>query len=234
MTAADFTAGKTTVLFDLFHTLTSLESAASGGPLTSELLGVGRDEWNAQLLEKSRDRLTGAEKDPYIIIEKMAHAINPDIPMSVINEATRNRIKRFERTLINIPAATLCTLRTLKIMDKKIGLISNADVSEVYGWQKSPLKDCFDSVVFSCQVGLVKPEKEIYEYALKELNERPENTVFIGDGGSRELWGAKQAGLATIMITGVINELWPDQIEPRRLYADYVIEHIEELIQSKE
>ncbi len=233
-TVAEFVARKKTVLFDLFHTLTSLESAASGGPSTSECLGVGRDEWNTQLMEKSRDRLTGVEKDPYIIIKKMAHAINSDIPMDIINKAVQNRIRRFEEALVNIPAQTIQTLKLLKSKGKKIGLISNADVSEARGWQKSPLKDYFDSVVFSCDVGLAKPDKEIYEYSLRELNERPEDAVFIGDGGSKELLGAKQAGLATIMITGVIKELWPDQIEPRRVYADYVIEHIEELIQSKE
>jgi putative hydrolase of the HAD superfamily len=58
----------------------------------------------------------------------------------------------------------------------------------------------------------------------------PEDSVFIGDGGSNELYGAKQIGLSTIMITGLIKEIWPDKIEAIKTYADYVIENIDELI----
>ncbi len=227
---SDFVLMKNTLLFDLFHTLTSLESAWSVGPSTSELLGVGKEAWNEQLLEKSKERLTGQENDPFIIIKKMAHAINPDIPVDLIKKAAQSRISRFEGALINIPENNINTLKTLKSMNKKIGLISNADVTEKSGWKKSPIAKYFDSVVFSCDAGLVKPGREIFEYSLKELNAKPEDAVFIGDGGSNELYGAKQAGLSTIMITGIIKEIWPDKIESGKKYADYVIENLDELI----
>jgi len=51
---------KKAVIFDLFHTLTSLESTLGPGRrTTSEMLGVSREDWNDQLLRKSRDRLVG-------------------------------------------------------------------------------------------------------------------------------------------------------------------------------
>lgn len=229
-TVSKFILNKKTILFDLFHTLTALESTWSNGPMTSEILGFGKEEWNEQLLEKSKERLTGKNKDPFSIIKNMAQAINPNISIELIQKATQNRLLRFEEALINIPKNTINTLEKLKLMNKKIGLISNADVSEVYGWEKSPIKKYFDSVVFSCIVGLVKPDKEIYEYSLNELNEKPENSVFIGDGGSNELQGAKEVGLSTIMITGIIKEIWPEKIESRKAYSDYVIENINELV----
>ena len=40
---------KQAVLFDLFHTLTALESTWLAGPTTSEMLGISREEWNDQL-----------------------------------------------------------------------------------------------------------------------------------------------------------------------------------------
>ncbi len=227
----EFVSMKKAVIFDLFHTLTALESTWSNGPMTSEILGVSKEDWNEQLLEKSRERLTGQEKNPFVIIKTMAHAINPDIPIERIQKALQNRISRFEGAIVNVPKNTTDTLKILKSSDKKIGLISNADIFEISGWKKSPIKDYFDSVVFSYDVGLVKPDKEIYEYCLKELNEKPENAVFVGDGGSNELYGAKQAGMSTIFITGIIKEIWPEKIESRKAYADYVIENIEELIQ---
>jgi len=51
---------KRAVIFDLFHTLTSLESTwGDNRPTTSMILGVSKEAWNEQLLERSRERLTG-------------------------------------------------------------------------------------------------------------------------------------------------------------------------------
>ncbi len=233
-TILEFIAEKRTILFDLFHTLTSLESVRSGGLSTSEYLGISKQSWSEQLLEKSMERLIGALKDPFVIIKGMVHAINPDIPDQIIQNATQNRIERFKNALLAVPESTIRTLQTLKSMHKKIGLISNADVSEVYYWKESPLRLFFDSVVFSCEAGLAKPDPKIYEYSLRQLQERPENAVFVGDGGSDELCGAKQVGLSTVMITGIIEQLWPERIEPRKKHADYIIKNIDELINEKE
>ncbi|MDD2890611.1 MAG: HAD family hydrolase [bacterium] len=227
-TVKDFVSSKRAVLFDLFHTLTSLES--KWGQYTSDFLGIDREVWTRELTEKSRYRLSGEEKDPFTLVKRLAHSIDPNIPLDLIQKATNNRLKRFENALINIPDNTKYTLKKLKEMNKIIGLISNADVSEMAGWSKSSIVPYFDKVIFSCDIGFVKPEKEIYEYAFKELNIKPEESVFIGDGGSNELYGAKQVGLSTIMITGIMKELWPDRIDSIKVNADYVIENINELV----
>ena len=39
----------------------------------------------------------------------------------------------------------------------------------------------FDVLVWSCQVGVVKPDPAIYRYALKQLQTQPEETLFIDD-----------------------------------------------------
>jgi len=221
---------KEAILFDLFHTLTALESTWSNGPMTSEMLGVDRKDWNEQVLEKSRERLAGKVKDPLVIIRNMAHAIDKTISEEVVQSAVNNRIKRFEGALINIPKETTRVLKTLKKMNKKIGLVSNADISEIVAWDKSPIAHLFDSVIFSCEVGCVKPEPEIYNICIKELGVKTNQCLFVGDGGSRELEGAKNLGITTIMITGIISELWPDKIAERRPHADYVIEQLTELI----
>ena len=198
---------KEAIIFDLFHTLTALESTGSSAPVTFEILGVSVEEWNEQLLERSRERLVGKEKDPFTIIEKMAHAIDPTISREIIENATRNRISRFEGALVNIPPENTNILRELKDKGMRLGLISNADVTEVAAWDKSPISSIFESAIFSCHVGFAKPEKEIYEICLRELQVTPEDSIFIGDGGSDELQGARNAGMTTVMITGVIKEI---------------------------
>lgn len=70
--------------------------------------------------------------------------------------------------------------------------ILNLSVGE---WEQSPLFKYFNDAIFSCNVGLLKPDKQIYELALQRLNVSPEECLFVGDGGSNELCGAKSAGL---------------------------------------
>ncbi len=223
--------GKQAVVFDLFHTLTSLESTwGDGRPFTHQMLGVSKEAWHEQLLERSRDRLVGRERDPIQIVAAMAHAIDPAIRPESIRAAVANRIERFAAALTNVPQETIAVLEALKARGQKLGLISNADVMEVAAWHRSPIAPVFGAAVFSCEVGCVKPEPEIYRLCLDRLGVRPAQCVFVGDGGSRELEGARALGLTTVMITGIIREIWPEKIEERERHADFVIERLSELL----
>ena len=56
----------------------------------------------------------------------------------------------------------------------------------------------FDEVILSFEVGMKKPDACIYEEALRRLGIMPDECVFVGDGGSRELEGAKSAGIKAV------------------------------------
>lgn len=221
------------IIFDLFHTLTSLESTSAPGRSTKDILGVSRKDWNNQLLLYSDERLRGRISDPFEIISKNAHAINPDITEKVIREAANNRINRFKFSLEHIEPTTIDVLERLRNLGKLLGLISNADVGEIIGWDSSPLKEYFRSVIFSCRVGYIKPEKEIYEICLSELGVLPGEAIFVGDGGSTELRGAKELGMTTVLTTQVIKNIWPEKIDERRKYADYEIDELKGLFELK-
>jgi putative hydrolase of the HAD superfamily len=229
---ADMIATKTGAVFDLFHTLTTVAGSWGRGerPLTSEMLGVDRAAWREQLLQHSRGRLVGEVSDPVEIIRQVARAIDPTIPDDVIAATAANRIKRFETTITQIPDETITILQTLRGSGKALGLLSNADVMEMAAWDRSPLAGCFDAAVFSCEVGLVKPEVAIYELCLERLGVEASEAVFVGDGGSGELQGARAAGMTTVMMTGVIQQMWPEKIAPQRQHADFVIEDLSELV----
>jgi len=228
----DIVNNKNIILFDLFQTLVSLNTPEIKSIATFEILGITKEEWENELFEGSRERLTGKIKEPFHIIKSIAHAINPDIQSDLITKTTNNRLIKFKKALMNVDIITIDTLKALKLKNKKIGLISNADFTEMSGWDESPLKNLFDSVIFSCNVGFAKPDKEIYEICLKKLGGCNKDVVFVGDGASHELYGAKQIGLTTIMITGFIKDIFTEkEIESRKINADYLIENINELIE---
>lgn len=231
MLTKDQIALKTTFIFDFFHTLTLEESKWGNYPWTSDYLGIDKHVWGEYLHNHSIDRLTGKIKNSYDIVKQLVMMIDPSIPDEKIRYVADFRVKRFANSVINIPEYVINTLSALRNKGKKIGLISNADCTELFEWKNSPIAHMFHSTIHSFDVGLVKPDKKIYELSLKELQSLPEETVFIGDGGCRELEGAKQCGIATIMVEGIVKEFLPEeQLIERRRYADFTVQFTNEII----
>jgi len=66
--------------------------------------------------------------------------------------------------------------------------------------EKFNLNNYFEEIVSSGYFGIAKPNKEIYLEVLKELNEKPENCVFIDDKPIN-LTPANDIGIKTILFT---------------------------------
>jgi putative hydrolase of the HAD superfamily len=218
------------VIFDLFHTLTGLESEWSDLPVTSDFLGIDRRAWDRLLRESSRQRLTGEQSDPFLIVRGLADQIDPTIADEKIREAVEIRMRRFRHSLQRIPQTNVDALKRLRKAGLRLGLISNADKMEVAAWSDSPLAGLFDVEVFSCDVGLVKPEPAIYRKYLDGLHLSAEECMYVGDGGSNEMIGAREVGLKTVLVTGVIAELWPERIPARIEITDHHIEWMPEIL----
>jgi len=217
------------VIFDLFHTLTGLESEWSDLPWTPDVLGIDRTRWDELLTAQSRWRLTGEERDPYTIVRTLAHAADPTISDDRIREALRVRIQRFRDSLMRVPDANVEALTRLRASGLRLGLISNADAMEVEAWTDCRLAPLFDAAIFSCAAGCVKPEAAIYTQCLDALALPAGDCLYVGDGGSNELAGAKAVGLTTVFVSGVIQELWPDRVPRLMAAADHHIRGVPEI-----
>ena len=58
----------------------------------------------------------------------------------------------------------------------------------------------FDSVVISSDIGMIKPSRDIYEFALEQLGTEPEDTILIDDRPANTE-GAEVVGMKTILYT---------------------------------
>ena len=220
------------VFFDLFHTLFGFDRSQVGVLHTSTLLGIPQDKWNHIVFDASEDRLRGIDRDKYSIIRKLAHQYDSSIPEETIRHAADIREQRFYEGLTRFRSPKFEVLSQLRQQGKKIGLISNADSIEVSGWFVSEFPRYFDSVIFSYEVGYMKPEPEIYRCALDSLNVRTEDAIFVGDGGNDELRGAREIGFTTVMTTEYSSALWPEKIDARRQYSDYVVDDLRMLVEE--
>ncbi|MBL7170198.1 MAG: HAD family phosphatase [Candidatus Aenigmarchaeota archaeon] len=63
----------------------------------------------------------------------------------------------------------------------KLVILSNADREGIENSGRDNRLDFFDQKFHSFDLGMVKPDMEIYEYVLKELNAKSEECVFIDD-----------------------------------------------------
>lgn len=182
-------------IFDLFHTLTGPESGSVDFPSTNEVLGIDSALWNGVIAKDSRWRLAGEVRDPIEIVRSVAHQVDPEIPVERITRAAVARTARAARALQAIPDASLDILTTLRNHGILLGLISNLDCCEYIGWSSSPLRGLFDVELFSCEVGLVKPEPAIYRACLSRVRLCASESIYVGDGGGNELRGAREMAL---------------------------------------
>jgi epoxide hydrolase-like predicted phosphatase len=70
--------------------------------------------------------------------------------------------------------------------------------------------DYFDKVYLSCEVGFVKPQKEFYELAIKNLAVLPGECIFIDDNESN-LLPAERLGMKTVLAKKpkqIIEDVW--------------------------
>ena len=59
---------------------------------------------------------------------------------------------------------------------------------------------CFEEVFISSRVGHAKPEREIFETALRRHNLSPGEAMHVGDSQENDLYGAIKAGLVGVLI----------------------------------
>jgi putative hydrolase of the HAD superfamily len=126
----------------------------------------------------------------------------------------------------------LAGLRRLAESGFRLGLLSNAHEREIRGWQDSPLAELFNAACFSCHLGSVKPQPESYHAILDRLQVPGSETVFVGDGASGELDGARSAGIRwTVWMRGHYDAriLGEEAAHGYRRQADRVVHRIEEI-----
>ena len=66
--------------------------------------------------------------------------------------------------------------------DYKLGFISNTTVFESVVLDKWEIREIFDVVSFSWEVGAKKPTKKIFDITLTKLDVQPNEVIFIDDG----------------------------------------------------
>jgi len=97
---------------------------------------------------------------------------------------TKAELREEIDTYLKIDIELVKIIKKLKDMGYKTILLSNANVSffhrKVYPTYPE-FKNLFNEIIISSEIGMVKPYKDIYQHALKKINSKPEESLFIDD-----------------------------------------------------
>ena len=207
------------VIFDMFETLVTL---FTGRTYFSEHiaadLGQPIEAFRKCWHETEKDRTLGkySMEEGLTITLKNLGAYSPENVQLVC----RKRREALGDTFDAIPPESLWLLKTLREKGLKTGLITNTFSDERDMILSSPLYPLFDAAMISYEQGISKPDPEIYRRAIQSLNVTPEECLYVGDGGSHELQGARSLGMQAIQCTWFRDRAYEPHI-PSPIFEDF-------------
>jgi putative hydrolase of the HAD superfamily len=209
------------VVFDLWQTLIPWphETANALYGQRADAVGAPRERFQEVWMSGRAGRDTGPIEDSVRwVFGELGLEADPQVIMSMRREWTRE-------SLVPRPDA-IATLKELRVRGHELGLITvcSTDVAEL--WEESLFAGLFDATVFSCEVGLSKPDARIYELCCEQLGVPPEECLFVGDGANHELPGAEQVGMTAIQLRAPGEELTP----PGREWDGPAIESLHDIL----
>lgn len=123
---------------------------------------------------------------------------NPD--ESWVDHLNEEWMRGFIETTTEIPPAR-AVLSELKHC-YRLGVISNSlGRNTEVDLLRTSLRNFFEVLIFSSEVGKRKPHPKIFASALDAMGLRAEETIMVGDNFHEDIEGAKKMGMKTIYLT---------------------------------
>ena len=95
---------------------------------------------------------------------------------------------------------SLATLQSLRERGLRVALISNLASPYKRAVIRLDLESCFDAILYSCDLGLAKPDPNIYLDALTKLNASAESTLMVGDSQRSDVDGPGVVGIRGLLL----------------------------------
>ena len=196
------------VLFDLFETLiTESRTRPAGVSSLAPDLGCERAAFRSQWKAVRPAVVTG--RLPFRqALGDIATRLGSHVEDATLQRMCAERIHVKGQPFAHIEHHIIMMLDHLRSRGLNLGIVSNCFAEDVVAWPQCSLASHFDCTVFSFEIGLAKPDPEIYVEATRRLRVDVSEAWFIGDGAHEELSGAEQAGLRAFRALWFLKR-WP-------------------------
>lgn len=201
------------VIFDLYETLITQFDPSSEPPKMSvaERLGIEEEVFrrNWEPLSVGWRKGCPDQYEDVLVAVCEAAGRSPDrqVIAELVGERHDSRVPPFE----NVEPAIIELVDGLRSRGLKLGVVTNSASGDVEPWSRCRLEPYFQAFVASCSVGLLKPDRRIYECCLEALGVTAAEAVLVGDAGNEamnELDGALRVGMRPLWATWFLDR-WP-------------------------
>ena len=190
------------VIFDLYGTLVDNFSARAHEEVLrrmASIIGAPPDDFVRLWFESYDWRAIGKIASPEENIRYVCQKLGISVDEVKVHEAARIRYE-FTRKNLKPWSEAVPVISRLRELGYKVALISDCSAETPLSWGDTTLAPLMDVAVFSCNVGIKKPDPGIYLQATRQLEVNAEDCLYVGDGSSNELSGAARVGMHPVMI----------------------------------
>jgi putative hydrolase of the HAD superfamily len=187
------------VLFDFFGTLTRSVRRGPQHEAIARKLGCDPEMVRTVLDRTFQSRARGAFGPAESTLRWVTAQAGGRPCRSVVQAAVPARVRALRADTVLRPDAVR-TLSAIKGRGLRTAVISDCTHELPAFLPSLPVAPLLDARVFSVELGVCKPDPAIYLAACDQLGVAPEDCLYVGDGGSRELTGAAGVGMTAVRL----------------------------------
>lgn len=190
------------VVFDFYGTLTPgrrLADQVAARHEQAAALGIDPARFDAELTATVDERFRGAGGDVVGSLRWVAERLGASPTDEAVLEAARRRLASEQRFGATRPEAA-AVMRALRERGLRIGVISDCSAELPTYFPSLPVAPYVDAAVFSFITGHRKPAPQNYLACCAQLGVEPASCLYVGDGGSDELAGARAVGMRPVYL----------------------------------
>ncbi len=182
------------VIFDMFETLVSLfEGRTYFSEDIAKDLGIPHTEFRTAWHKTENQRSEGV-----YTIKEAARVVLRELGVyseESVDLICKKRMESLEDTFQADISESVEMLKKLKEKGFGTGLISNCYSDERDMIKQSPLYPYLDVPLLSFECGICKPDERVFLDCARKLGVAPQECLYVGDGGSKELFAARDLGM---------------------------------------
>ncbi len=196
------------VLFDLYGTLVDIKTDEEDVVLWQRLAdwllanlgyGVSPDQ-----LHRDYVRLVEDEVQKHGEGFALSSALHKLLGKEVREEQVRffaNEFRKLSTRSLELRQYTIPLLTRLRAKHFRLAVVSNTEaIFTNYDIDRVGLREFFDTIVLSSEVGVAKPDPEILEKALRSTRVTPYEAVFVGDTVETDAVAARRLDIPCVLI----------------------------------
>jgi putative hydrolase of the HAD superfamily len=108
---------------------------------------------------------------------------------------------RARAEMLELAPGAVDLLRALRERGCRLGIVTNGFAATHHEKvDRLGLRPYIDALFLADEMGMVKPDPEVFRHACRALGSAPERAAMVGDRYDRDVIGAAEAGLFTVLI----------------------------------